>query len=113
MPTTAAQPYFHQKSVTPISTAMRGRLAGSTWLLYLASCLSKVVVLGMETTRTATDRKSTRLNSSHLVISYAVFCLKKKKPPRLSSRANRSGPCSRQRRSGSQDRHSRHGTREL
>src|SRR5256885_8179780 len=35
-----------------------------------------------------TDRKSTRLNSSHLVISYAVFCLKKKKtlpdPSRLS-----------------------------
>src|SRR5256885_11477407 len=28
----------------------------------------------------AKDRKSTRLNSSHLVISYAVFCLKKKKP---------------------------------
>src|SRR2546426_7853152 len=27
----------------------------------------------------ASDRKSTRLNSSHLVISYAVFCLKKKK----------------------------------
>src|SRR5256885_5329571 len=30
--------------------------------------------------RNRTDRKSTRLNSSHLVISYAVFCLKKKKP---------------------------------
>src|SRR2546426_11112011 len=29
------------------------------------------------------DRKSTRLNSSHLVISYAVFCLKKKKNKRL------------------------------
>src|SRR2546426_7365714 len=28
------------------------------------------------------DRKSTRLNSSHLVISYAVFCLKKKNPNR-------------------------------
>src|SRR5256885_7072202 len=28
------------------------------------------------------DRKSTRLNSSHLVISYAVFCLKKKKRER-------------------------------
>src|SRR5256885_2589683 len=27
------------------------------------------------------DRKSTRLNSSHLVISYAVFCLKKKQAP--------------------------------
>src|SRR5256885_8500879 len=36
------------------------------------------------------DRKSTRLNSSHLVISYAVFCLKKKMlhttwPPRRTS----------------------------
>src|SRR5256885_9232462 len=30
----------------------------------------------------AADRKSTRLNSSHLVISYAVFCLKKKKMTR-------------------------------
>src|SRR5256885_5067312 len=29
----------------------------------------------------AADRKSTRLNSSHLVISYAVFCLKKKNRP--------------------------------
>src|SRR5690606_39660092 len=29
--------------------------------------------------RTAVDRKSTRLNSSHVKISYAVFCLKKKK----------------------------------
>src|ERR1022692_2774631 len=29
--------------------------------------------------RKQVDRKSTRLNSSHLVISYAVFCLKKKK----------------------------------
>src|SRR5256885_8153576 len=29
------------------------------------------------------DRKSTRLNSSHLVISYAVFCLKKKNTHRL------------------------------
>src|SRR5256885_9603245 len=31
------------------------------------------------------DRKSTRLNSSHLVISYAVFCLKKKKAPSSSA----------------------------
>src|SRR6266446_3710163 len=30
--------------------------------------------------RPPADRKSTRLNSSHLVISYAVFCLKKKNP---------------------------------
>src|SRR2546426_7646940 len=31
------------------------------------------------------DRKSTRLNSSHLVISYAVFCLKKKKDTNLNT----------------------------
>src|SRR5262245_64780435 len=32
---------------------------------------------------TSVDRKSTRLNSSHLGISYAVFCLKKKKKSKL------------------------------
>src|SRR2546426_9142871 len=35
--------------------------------------------LGRSPARSSRDRKSTRLNSSHLVISYAVFCLKKKK----------------------------------
>src|SRR5256885_8276189 len=43
-----------------------------------------VILSGGETTVTIrqrpADRKSTRLNSSHLVISYAVFCLKKKMP---------------------------------
>src|SRR5256885_3045564 len=34
--------------------------------------------------RSNQDRKSTRLNSSHLVISYAVFCLKKKKKNKVS-----------------------------
>src|SRR5256885_5590168 len=36
-------------------------------------------ILVLEELSRAEDRKSTRLNSSHLVISYAVFCLKKKK----------------------------------
>src|SRR5690606_39598528 len=35
---------------------------------------------------TRTDRKSTRLNSSHVKISYAVFCLKKKKKNTQASR---------------------------
>src|SRR5256885_3950345 len=35
------------------------------------------------------DRKSTRLNSSHLVISYAVFCLKKKKQQQDNRRPQR------------------------
>src|SRR5256885_6660417 len=42
------------------------------------------------------DRKSTRLNSSHLVISYAVFCLKKKKytDGRVTSGHDEEGGCS-------------------
>src|SRR5256885_11702996 len=40
------------------------------------SCLAAALEAHVEFRR---DRKSTRLNSSHLVISYAVFCLKKKK----------------------------------
>src|SRR5947209_15643613 len=42
-----------------------------------ASCGRSAVRSGSR--RTAEDRKSTRLNSSHANISYAVFCLKKKK----------------------------------
>src|SRR2546426_4481591 len=45
-------------------------------------CLSRAqrrAVLSLRARAAAGDRKSTRLNSSHLVISYAVFCLKKKK----------------------------------
>src|SRR5690606_41094808 len=41
---------------------------------------SKVVILS------GRDRKSTRLNSSHVKISYAVFCLKKKKKPTRTKR---------------------------
>src|SRR5256885_9159586 len=40
------------------------------------------------------DRKSTRLNSSHLVISYAVFCLKKKTTESLALVVPRRHPCS-------------------
>src|SRR5256885_8789381 len=39
------------------------------------------------------DRKSTRLNSSHLVISYAVFCLKKKKTTTISSHPLQNPSC--------------------
>src|SRR6266576_742033 len=37
----------------------------------------------------ASDRKSTRLNSSHVEISYAVFCLKKKKKYKVSFNLNK------------------------
>src|SRR5690606_39536639 len=47
--------------------------AAAFYALGLAKSTAKPVVL------VCTDRKSTRLNSSHVKISYAVFCLKKKK----------------------------------
>src|SRR2546426_6374526 len=50
-----------------------------------------LTVLGGDVARAriaATDRKSTRLNSSHLVISYAVFCLKKKKKMKIDTRVS-------------------------
>src|SRR5438132_7048613 len=43
------------------------------------------------------DRKSTRLNSSHTVISYAVFCLKKKSPAASGGFGQLPGPARRRR----------------
>src|SRR5256885_10996866 len=58
------------------------------WLLFAAALplLFALYVLALIpfTPGIREDRKSTRLNSSHLVISYAVFCLKKKTPRRSS-----------------------------
>src|SRR5256885_6341699 len=45
----------------------------------LSACGDSVPGNGVARVGDSVDRKSTRLNSSHLVISYAVFCLKKKK----------------------------------
>src|SRR5258705_8237315 len=52
-------------------------LAGRS--LKAARCDGPRFARGERSTWASTDRKSTRLNSSHLGISYAVFCLKKKK----------------------------------
>src|SRR5256885_3524054 len=49
-----------------------------TWLSQVLGTRDRLNFQLQSTEKTA-DRKSTRLNSSHLVISYAVFCLKKKK----------------------------------
>src|SRR2546426_6257461 len=43
------------------------------------NCRMCLIEMGFPRLGPDRDRKSTRLNSSHLVISYAVFCLKKKK----------------------------------
>src|SRR2546426_7031750 len=55
----------------------RGRPGEAAGVRVQVGCEKVGVVL-------ARDRKSTRLNSSHLVISYAVFCLKKKKNRKIN-----------------------------
>src|SRR5690625_6807252 len=48
-----------------------------TWRTVLIACLALGVALGIRWFIPAEDRKSTRLNSSHVAISYDVICLKK------------------------------------
>src|SRR2546426_5184736 len=50
-----------------------------------AAAYGRTLKFGYRISAFAQDRKSTRLNSSHLVISYAVFCLKKKKKTKSES----------------------------
>ena len=55
-----------------------GPCAGITALLYAATT-PDIIILPVDLIGAPLDRKSTRLNSSHVRSSYAVFCLKKKK----------------------------------
>src|SRR5256885_10925882 len=71
-----------RSTLFPYTTLFRSRLAH---LLYLDLGW---IPSGRPAPAGTEDRKSTRLNSSHLVISYAVFCLKKKN--KIPSAATRS-----------------------
>src|SRR5437868_10974478 len=71
--------YFHSFPTRRSSDLALGRedlLANDGWLPRLKERFSP--------TDSVVDRKSTRLNSSHVSISYAVFCLKKKKDNRTA-----------------------------
>src|SRR5688572_32081299 len=67
-------PYYTMPFVT--GESLRARMAGGELPLDEALRILRDVAEALEY---AQDRKSTRLNSSHSQISYAVFCLKKKK----------------------------------
>src|SRR5947208_4977817 len=54
-------------------------LRTAVWLTTSLVVLVPLYVILRISSTTRLDRKSTRLNSSHQIISYAVFCLKKKK----------------------------------
>src|SRR2546426_7424185 len=85
-----------RSTLFPYTTLFRSASAGDTGATFgfstamnnfPASDLHNVAVTGTQglpynaTGTLQPDRKSTRLNSSHLVISYVVFCLKKNEPP--------------------------------
>src|SRR2546421_7480010 len=72
---TAALAALEAKHVALIDRVPRQGLAGQIAFLHPKACCGVLVELATP----AEDRKSTRLNSSHDQISYAVFCLKKKK----------------------------------
>src|SRR5689334_24275918 len=63
------------------------RSDGSAWTLALKDVLDRAADLEI-------DRKSTRLNSSHSSISYAVFCLKKKKIKETNYKSEQITKCS-------------------
>src|SRR2546422_10245898 len=73
-----------RSTLFPYTTLFRSRLGRSSGGYVITKKSNRtdgrgVVLFGYEKFSLLPDRKSTRLNSSHGYISYAVFCLKKKK----------------------------------
>src|SRR5690606_39952930 len=82
----AATPAFYTLSLhdaLPILLLEEASVTGTANILMAA-----VLAQGSGHENIGRDRKSTRLNSSHVKISYAVFCLKKKKKDADSEEAN-------------------------
>src|SRR5256885_3993142 len=69
-----------RSTLFPYTTLFRSSRAEAVFVsVGLHLVLLLLFLVGPAIANRILDRKSTRLNSSHLVISYAVFCLKKKK----------------------------------
>src|SRR5256885_10950668 len=65
--------------IRELREAARYRPARDRFKIYILDEAHQITDAAFNALLKTLDRKSTRLNSSHLVISYAVFCLKKKK----------------------------------
>src|SRR2546429_7072315 len=66
-----------RSTLFPYTTLFRSHITRNTF----PTCYAKLSSALIRKAAPTIDRKSTRLNSSHGYISYAVFCLKKKKVP--------------------------------
>src|SRR5437868_12017325 len=69
-------PFFASQCAKAVFTRMFIELSRSSAIFFSFLCSTRGIVIVVS--RTIRDRKSTRLNSSHVSISYAVFCLNKK-----------------------------------
>src|SRR2546429_9796528 len=75
-----AMDHFHSFGYVPGSIRTRPvSAAAPDFAMTISSVVMRAFDSATASPRTKSDRKSTRLNSSHGYISYAVFCLKKKK----------------------------------
>src|SRR5438552_10050546 len=83
-----------RSTLFPYTTLFRSvydRRQGQCWHIRIASAVGTnrnsdgARGFSIEDTAILQDRKSTRLNSSHQIISYAVFCLKKKKHNQINT----------------------------
>src|SRR5437588_1908361 len=88
-----------RSTLFPYTTLFRSRSAGGARVhdRHMSSFFSRMnptvrgflIILAIVAIARMIDRKSTRLNSSHTVISYAVFCLKKKKEKNKSNETHK------------------------
>src|SRR5690348_17522654 len=84
-------PSLTRNAVQATLHCLTGCAIGEVLGMVLATALGWGGVASIAVSVALADRKSTRLNSSHPSISYAVFCLKKKKPKQIQTaeRTNR------------------------
>src|SRR3989442_4266519 len=86
--------FFNDTATTEIYT-LSLHDALPIWLAHALAGLARAAKrrehVGQRVPASAGDRKSTRLNSSHVRISYAVFCLKKKKKVRPDGNSSSTG----------------------
>src|SRR5437899_3607282 len=78
-----------RSTLFPYTTLFRSSMLATQSEVDSRQQLMERLVSARRQTDLLLDRKSTRLNSSHLGISYAVFCLKKKKKNSIQKRINR------------------------
>src|SRR3712207_6898521 len=81
----SALPIGDQAAVRIIGSPVHRRYQPSHFLRVTGPTHEHATTFGRVRLLSVPDRKSTRLNSSHANISYAVFCLKKKNQPTLPS----------------------------